>query len=371
MDLRKFFFKFIQVTIIFSYIYISNNTIQILWWTSILKAWDSCIVEVDSNYISNFNEESINKYFQDTVDLVCKLFLDHFHHGSFDVNGFDNNNTSVIVQSGNTNIESIDSDDDSLNQLVNNKLKNDIQVFGKTKNMIQEIDLTTNIEREMKEYRNEMVNLDIPKYMEQFGNDKYKKLKQNLEKKNDKLNSNHEKLDKKKISNDSYNINYIISLSNVLMFWKENQIKYKYLSTAALISLGKPTHNAFQERVFSRGTYQDHRLKKRLLEDSFEISVLNAINNRHLTKIDDTINCINEKYEIELSNKNKMMVQCNQLKAFVNVKNNEKINIKEDESSDNESDYECESDNDVEKYYEEYNNNETEIISESIKSVVK
>ena len=31
-------------------------------------------------YLSLFRVvESINKYFQDTVDLVCKLFLDHFH----------------------------------------------------------------------------------------------------------------------------------------------------------------------------------------------------------------------------------------------------------------------------------------------------
>ena len=57
-------------------------------------------------------------------------------------------------------------------------------------------------------------------------------------------------------------IPYITSLSDVTLFWKEMQVKYCYLSTAALIFLGKPTHNAFQKRVFSRGTYTDTKFKK-------------------------------------------------------------------------------------------------------------
>ena len=39
-------------------------------------------------------------------------------------------------------------------------------------------------------------------------------------------------------------------------------------------------HNAFQDPVFSRGTYCDTILRKRLKEENFEMSVLNAVNKK-------------------------------------------------------------------------------------------
>jgi NADH dehydrogenase/NADH:ubiquinone oxidoreductase subunit G len=49
--------------------------------------------------------------------------------------------------------------------------------------------------------------------------------------------------------------------------------------------LGKPTHNGFQERVFSRGVYLDGKLKKRLKEENFEMSVLNSFNEQRVSVI--------------------------------------------------------------------------------------
>jgi NADH dehydrogenase/NADH:ubiquinone oxidoreductase subunit G len=51
------------------------------------------------------------------------------------------------------------------------------------------------------------------------------------------------------------------------------------------IFLGKPTHNGFQEQVFSRGVYLDWKLKKRLKEENFEMSVLNSFNEQQVSVI--------------------------------------------------------------------------------------
>lgn len=53
--------------------------------------------------------------------------------------------------------------------------------------------------------------------------------------------------------------------------------------------LGKPTHNGFQERVFSRGTYVDGKLRKRLKEENFEMSVLNSFNITRVQHIRQTM----------------------------------------------------------------------------------
>jgi hypothetical protein len=77
----------------------------------------------------------------------------------------------------------------------------------------------------------------------------------------------------------------------VLQWWKViGRNKFGELGIAASIYLGKPTHNAFQERVFSRGTYTDTKLKKRLKEENFEMSVLNAFNGKRIDDIKELLN---------------------------------------------------------------------------------
>lgn len=59
-------------------------------------------------------------------------------------------------------------------------------------------------------------------------------------------------------------LGYITKLNSITRFWKLNCNNYKDLSIAAGIVLGKPSHNAFQEQVFSQGTYADTLLKNQL-----------------------------------------------------------------------------------------------------------
>jgi hypothetical protein len=47
---------------------------------------------------------------------------------------------------------------------------------------------------------------------------------------------------------------------------------------AVCIILGKPSHNGFQERVFSQGTYRDDKLRKRVRDENFEMRVLDNLN---------------------------------------------------------------------------------------------
>jgi hypothetical protein len=70
---------------------------------------------------------------------------------------------------------------------------------------------------------------------------------------------------------------------------------YPELSIAAGIVLGRPTHNAFQEREFSKGSYMDTKLKKRTSEETFKINVLNACNTHNMKSLSNIIASINKK----------------------------------------------------------------------------
>ena len=78
---------------------------------------------------------------------------------------------------------------------------------------------------------------------------------------------------------------YISKFFDSVKWWQQHENIYPELAAAASILLGKPTHNAFQERVFSRGTYSDTKLRKRLKEEHFEMSVLNAVNGKQIDEV--------------------------------------------------------------------------------------
>ena len=66
---------------------------------------------------------------------------------------------------------------------------------------------------------------------------------------------------------------------SVLRWWEfEGAARYPHLATAALIILGKPYSNGFQERVFSRGTYMDGKLRRTLKQERQELQVLDSLN---------------------------------------------------------------------------------------------
>ena len=144
----------------------------------------------------------------------------------------------------------------------------------------------------MKDFREECAELDVSSWLNEHGNEMYHSLK-------DKKNG----IDYKKIKEND--VIYISKFFDVLEWWKIKESMYPELAVGACIVLGKPTHNAFQERVFSRGTYTDTKLRKQLKEESFEMSVLNSVNSRTLESCSDMIELINNKIYSDAMDKKK------------------------------------------------------------------
>jgi hypothetical protein len=72
---------------------------------------------------------------------------------------------------------------------------------------------------------------------------------------------------------------YTASMFDVFNWWRTYGRKhFKLIEICALIVFGKPIHNGFQERVFSRGTFTDDQLRRRMKEETFEIAILESIN---------------------------------------------------------------------------------------------
>jgi hypothetical protein len=72
---------------------------------------------------------------------------------------------------------------------------------------------------------------------------------------------------------------YTASMFDTFRWWRDSgRERYKYIEVCALIVLAKPIHNGFQERVFSRGTFTDDQLRRRMKESTFELSILESIN---------------------------------------------------------------------------------------------
>ena len=70
-------------------------------------------------------------------------------------------------------------------------------------------------------------------------------------------------------------------LIDVFSWWRKFGKKdFPHLYLGAMIVLGKPSHNGFQERVFSLGNYKDSQLAKWRHENNFAMGVLEHVNVR-------------------------------------------------------------------------------------------
>jgi uncharacterized protein YnzC (UPF0291/DUF896 family) len=106
------------------------------------------------------------------------------------------------------------------------------------------------IERMMEDYRKFCNEMHMIKWLDEYGNDLYR---------SEKL-KNPKELERRTRMKDP---GYTSKFFDVLTWWRvEGIIKFKELGVGANIILGKPTHNGFQERVFSQGVYVDDKLKK-------------------------------------------------------------------------------------------------------------
>jgi hAT family C-terminal dimerisation region len=82
-------------------------------------------------------------------------------------------------------------------------------------------------------------------------------------------------------------IMYVRERFDVSEWWRQiGSIKFPKLAISALIVLGKPSHNAFQERVFSVGNWTDSKLRKKRKAENFEINLLEACNAEYFNKLD-------------------------------------------------------------------------------------
>jgi hAT family C-terminal dimerisation region len=132
------------------------------------------------------------------------------------------------------------------------------------------VELRSKIKHDMEQYKAHCKSIVMSEYLEEYGNDFYKATV-----KSNKLED----------IRDSVDALYVSKFFDVTKWWMKNEKKYPELAMGASVILGKPTHNAFQERVFSRGTYSDTKLRKRLKEEYFEMSVLNSVNGKHIDDI--------------------------------------------------------------------------------------
>jgi hypothetical protein len=166
-------------------------------------------------------------------------------------------------------------------------------------------ELKDRVKAQLKKYREfwNNDNLNMVTILDEYGNERYK-----LDKKRNKINYTMITL-----VNDAA---YVGKYFDVMGWWMANNKLYPELAVRACLVLGKPTHNGFQERVFSRGTYQDTKLKKRLKEENFEMSVLNAINNRKVQNLKGIMDLGLESLLNEISDADKEIVQDQQVREI-------------------------------------------------------
>ena len=262
----------------------STLTLQLQFCFSFLQTLDPL----------HFYVAGINKYYNDTIDWIYELFEDTC---------LEENNDDVVVSEEKTakekELHAIDNDCDDqqieLYSLVksqglkqNGTLNNNYELERQRKD-----ELSIKITKSMEQYRNECVKMNMTEYLEANGNDLYKLL------------SKKKQIDYKKID-EWKDALYVSKFFDSTKWWKEHEAKYPELALAATIMLGKPTHNAFQERVFSRGTYSDTKLRKRLKEEYFEMSVMNAINGTMIDEMYEMMQPLMEKKVcLDLENDNK------------------------------------------------------------------
>jgi hypothetical protein len=122
----------------------------------------------------------------------------------------------------------------------------------------------TKILQELNSYQEFCKKIHWTELLQKFGTDKYKKL-----------------LKEKKLLEQKLNVNprYTRSLFDVISWWRDMGSKlFPHLAVAAFIVLAKATHNGYQERVFSIGTFMDTKQQKRREQRHYEMDILTRIN---------------------------------------------------------------------------------------------
>ena len=150
--------------------------------------------------------------------------------------------------------------------------ENEEQDEEKLKNLLM-IQLEQEIKAELDTYRNYVLKVDWLELLDHYPTKEY-------------IDQRKKHTFKPKNVKNAKSPRYTEQMFDVLGWWRGfGMTHYPKLGMAASIFLGKPCSNAFQERVFSRGTFTDHALRRRLDGRRFEMSVLQALANKKIAKI--------------------------------------------------------------------------------------
>jgi hypothetical protein len=125
-------------------------------------------------------------------------------------------------------------------------------------------DFKKDIKQEFLSYIHYCKKINWKEVLVKHGTQKYKKL-----------------LSQKLLNEAKMNVNprYMKTLFDVFSWWTDTGCKlFPKIAVAALIVLAKATHNGYQERVFSIGTFLDTKQQKRREERHYEMDVLQRIN---------------------------------------------------------------------------------------------
>jgi hypothetical protein len=201
----------------------------------------------------NFNKAKIDSYYEQVLDYVCLLYKKNTSDVTVDLSKVadtveeqDKEGINGISELEGKNDDSlVDDHMMSLYQQMkdNDRINNQEKVNDPDKS---EREFREKMERMIVDYRQHCVGMDMETWLNEYGNEEYQSVRSKKPK----------EIESRII--EIKDPGYTSKFFNVLTWWKvEGSIKFKELSVVANIFLGKPTHNGFQERVFSRGIWTE------------------------------------------------------------------------------------------------------------------
>jgi hypothetical protein len=278
-----------------------------------LKIMDEKIKQCDGNYRRNFSQDIIKEYYNITIKYVLDLFSNTINVVNEGIIA-DDNTLPMYSKVGMSTLQSpiIEATEESeMMDLYKELQQQQTQTQQKAANnseMEKLQELENSLQVSFLQYKKYCEELNIADYYNNYGNEEYKK---------------QVKKDLKEFDNDNTTFLSILTLikySDVTLFWQDRKKDFPELAIAAGIVLGKPTHNAFQERVFSKGSYMDTKLKKRTSEDTFEINVLNACNTHVMSSLSSIIASINNKKQQQKGTDDSELEMYQKVKAYETIR---------------------------------------------------
>ena len=214
----------------------------------------------------SFTEDKIQESRDRLVLFVLDLFKEKVQKDHTDMPGETVVPLGVAQETVKDNIEVGETEEDDkmfMMGLMQAGASVPVPVQGYSLEMMME-DFKNKIQEEFLTYVDYCKKINWKELLAKHGTEKYHKLHRDNDVNEQKLNVNPR---------------YTRALFDVVGWWKDTGCKlFPKLAVAALIVLAKATHNGYQERVFSIGTFLDTKQQKRREERHYEMDVLQRIN---------------------------------------------------------------------------------------------